>query len=321
MIHDKAVFLDAGSMGHDLSLSPLESLLPNLNLYSHTAAGEVAQRISGATIILVNKVKLGRAEMESASHLRLIVLAATGSDNVDVRAASDLGITVCNVRGYSVHSVPQHALTLMLMLATRIPHYAADVSHGKWTGAAHFAMLDHPICELKGKNLLIVGYGALGRQLEKLVAPFDMNVLLCNIPGRPQQAGRIAFDEALTRADFISLHCPLSPETNKMMAMPQFQRMKSTACLVNTARGQLIDEPALANALRSAELAGAGIDVLSQEPPPADHPLLCPDIPNLILTPHNAWGSLESRRQLLEGMIGNINSFFRGKPINVISPA
>jgi glycerate dehydrogenase len=320
MINDKAVFLDAGSMGEDLSLRPLAAVLPQLTLYPGTAAGEVAQRISDARIILVNKVKLGRAEFEAAKQLQLIVLAATGSDNIDIRAASDQGITVCNVTGYSIHSVPQHALTLMLMLATRISQYAADVRQGKWTDAAHFAMLNHPICELKGKNLVIVGYGSLGRQLEKLVAPFGMNVYLCNIPGRPKQPGRIEFDDALSRADFLSLHCPLSPDTNKMMSRQQFQRMKPTACLINTARGQLVDEQALAQALKTAEIAGAGIDVLSQEPPPADHPLLDPGIPNLILTPHNAWGSLESRQQLLEGMINNINCFLQGRAVNVIRP-
>ena len=319
MIKLNAVFLDAGSMGEDLSLAPLESLLPQLTLYPHTGADAVTDRISEAQIILVNKVKLGRLHFESAKKLKLIVLAATGSDNIDLKAAADHGVTVCNVRGYSIHSVPQHALTLMLMLTTQIHQYASDVHQGQWAKATHFAMLNRSISELRGKTLLIVGYGSLGQQLEKLVAAFNMNVVLCNIPGRPEQSGRLEFDDALANADFISLHCPLSAETEKMISKPQLRRMKPTAFLINTARGQLVDEQALAGALKSAEIAGAGIDVLSQEPPAADHPLLDPTIPNLILTPHNAWGTLESRQQLLEGMIENIDCFVKGKAINVLT--
>ena len=320
MINQAAVFLDAGSMGDDLSLAPLQALLPQLKLHSHTHGNEIKQRIKDAQIIIVNKVKLGKVHFEAAKQLKLIVLAATGSDNIDVKAAADLGITVCNVKGYSIHSVPQHALTMMLMLATRISQYANDVKHGEWTKAKHFAMLNHPISELRGKTLVIVGYGSLGQQLEKLIAPFEMNVVLCNIPGRPKQANRLDFDLALASADFLSLHCPLSTETNKMIAQPQFERMKSSAFLINTARGQLVDETDLAQALKTAQIAGAGIDVLSQEPPGVDHPLLDAQIPNLILTPHNAWGSLESRQQLLEGMINNIKCFTGGQAINVINP-
>ena len=320
MINQKTVFLDAGSMGEDLSLAPLHKLLSNLTLHSHTSNDDVQQRLKAARIVLVNKVKLGKSHFEVAKDLKLIVLAATGSDNIDIKAAADHGITVCNVKGYSVNSVPQHALTLMLMLATRISQYAADVKDGHWTHAKHFAMLNHSISELKGKTLVIVGYGSLGQRLEKLVAAFEMEVVLCNIPGRPKQAGRVDFDQALACADFISLHCPLSTATDKMISTAQFKRMKSTAFLINTARGQLVDEKALAQALKNNEIAGAGIDVLSQEPPAADHPLLDADIVNLILTPHNAWGALESRQQLLEGMIENIKCFVDGNAINVVEP-
>ncbi len=321
LLDGQAVFLDAGSMGEDISLSPLSSLLPQLILYSHTGDDQVKQRISEAQIIIVNKVKLGQSHFESAKSLKLIVLAATGSDNIDIRAASEHGITVCNVKNYSIHSVPQHALTLMLMLATRIPKYVDDVKHGAWTKAKHFAMLNHSITELRGKTLVIVGYGSLGRQLEKLVAPFEMQIVLCNMPGRPRRADRIEFHDALAVADFISLHCPLSADTQKIISAQAFKRMKPTAFLINTARGQLVDEPALAKALKNGEIAGAGVDVLSHEPPAADHALLDPAIPNLILTPHNAWGSLESRQQLLEGMIDNIKSFAGGKAVNVVKPA
>ena len=320
IINHQAVFLDAGSMGDDLPLTPLQTLLPRLTLYSHSGPDDVNERINDARIIIVNKVKLGYPHFSRAKKLKLIVLAATGSDNIDIRAAAEHGITVCNVKGYSIHSVPQHALTLMLMLATRLFQYATDVKDGEWTAAKHFTMLHHSITELRGKTLVIVGYGNLGRQLEKLIAPFEMNVVLCNLPGRPKRAGRIEFDEAIAKADFISLHCPLSVDTEKMIAGPEFERMKSSAFLINTARGQLVDEAALALALKSAQIAGAGIDVLSHEPPPEDHPLLDPGIPNLILTPHNAWGSLESRRQLLDGMIENIKAFSSGKAVNVIEP-
>lgn len=318
MISHRAVFLDAGSMGEDLRLEPLTALLPKLALYPRTASDQVHERIDEARIVIVNKVKLGRTQIESAKSLELIVLAATGSDNVDIMAAADNGVTVCNVTGYSIHSVPQHALTLMLMLATRISQYAHDVKNGAWIKAAHFALLHHPISELRGKKLAIVGYGNLGRQLEKLVSPFEMDVVLCNLPGRPVKTERVNLDDALASADFISLHCPLSADTENMISRHEFERMKSGAFLINTARGQLVDEQALAQALKNREIAGAGIDVLSHEPPPADHPLLDPEIPNLILTPHNAWGSLESREQLLQGIIKNIEAFAAGKPVNVV---
>ena len=320
MINHSAVFLDAGSMGDDLPLTCLNELLPNLVCYPHTSVEDVGQRIADAQIIIVNKVKLGEAQFDEAKNLKLIVLTATGSDNIDIAAAARKGITVCNVKGYSVYSVPQHALTLMLMLATRVHQYTEDVSRGHWSKANHFSLLNHPITELKDKSLAIVGYGTLGQQLEQLVKPFAMRILLCNIPGRPEQNGRIDFQQALVDADFVSLHCPLTAQTQSMIGESEFKRMKSTACLINTARGQLVDEQALASALKSGQIAGAGIDVLSQEPPPLDHPLLDHEIPNLILTPHNAWGSIESRQELLKGVVANITHFVEGQPVNVLKP-
>ena len=320
MLNQTAVFLDAGSMGGDISLSPLIDLLPNLEIHSHTPAGDVNTRINDAEIVIVNKVKLNKSHFNSAQNLKLICLTATGSDNIDINAAKEHGITVCNIKGYSVDSVPQHALTLMLMLATQIHQYLGDIKKGRWSDADHFSLLNHPISELKGKTLGIAGYGTLGKRLEALVTPFDMKILLCNLPGRPKQSGRMDLAELLPQVDFLSLHCPLTPQTEKMLNKEQFILMKPTAFLINTARGQLVDEYALAKALLNGDIAGAGIDVLSQEPPPENHPLLNPDIPNLIVTPHNAWGSIESRDKLLNILIANITGFFNSKPQNVVQP-
>ncbi len=320
MLSIKAVFLDAGTMGEDISLFPLKSLLADLDIYDHTSADRISERIADAELIIVNKVKLNADHFKTSSRLKLICLTATGSDNIDVKTANEYGITVCNITGYSANSVPQHALTLMLMLATRVNDYVSDVRAGQWSSSNHFTLLNHAIIELNGKTLGIAGYGTLGRQLQRLVEPFDMQVLLCNLPGRPVDKSRLALPELLERADFLSLHCPLTPQTHAMLGESEFKLMKSSAFLINTARGQLINESALAKALKQGEISGAAIDVLSQEPPPADHPLLDPEIPNLILTPHNAWGSIESRTKLLEILIANIKGFFDGKPQNVVKP-
>ena len=318
MFEQKSVFLDAGSMGEDLSLQPLRSLLADLDIFDHTSADQINQRIAGAELIIVNKVKLGVEHFNTNPNLKLICLTATGSDNIDIKAAEEHGITVCNITGYSVNSVPQHALALMLMLATRVNNYVNDVRTEIWSKANHFTLLHHPIIELKGKTLGIAGYGTLGKQLHKLVEPFQMRVLLCNLPGRETMTDRLDLHRLLPEVDFLSLHCPLTSETNQMLAAEEFKLMKSTAFLVNTARGQLVDESALAQALKQGEIAGAAIDVLSEEPPPTDHPLLDPNIPNLIVTPHNAWGSIESRTKLLQILIANIKGFFQGEPQNIV---
>ena len=318
VLEQKAVFLDAGSMGEDLSLDSLHSLLTNIDIYDHTKVDQVNERIADVEIIIVNKVKLGAEHFKTNSNLKLICLTATGSDNIDVKAANEHGITVCNITGYSVNSVPQHALTLLLMLATRMNEYIGEVGAGVWNKADHFTLLHHQIIELRGKTLGIAGYGTLGKQLHKLVETFEMQVLLCNLPGREAKADRLDLHELLPQVDFLSLHCPLTPQTDKMLAQKEFKLMKSTAFLINTARGQLVDESALAQALSQGDIAGAAVDVLSQEPPGFDHPLLDPEIPNLIVTPHNAWGSIESRTKLLEILIANITSFFQGKPQNVV---
>ncbi len=318
VLEQKAVFLDAGSMGSDLSLDSLHSLLIDIEIYDHTKVDLVNERIADVEIIIVNKVKLGAENFKTNPNLKLICLTATGSDNVDVKAANEYGITVCNITGYSVNSVPQHALTLMLMLATRANDYIGEVRAGAWSKASHFTLLHHQIIELRGKKLGIAGYGTLGKQLHKLVEPFEMQVLLCNLPGREAKADRLDLHELLPQVDFLSLHCPLTPQTEKMLSQEEFKVMKSTAFLINTARGQLVDEVALVQALCKSDIAGAAVDVLSQEPPDFDHPLLDAKIPNLIVTPHNAWGSIESRTKLLEILIANIKGFFQGKPQNVV---
>jgi glycerate dehydrogenase len=317
----RGVFLDLASVDNgDLDRSSLAACLPHWDWHACTPAAEVAARIRGAEIVISNKVPLDRPALVGAGTLRLVAVAATGTNNVDLAAARELGVTVCNIRDYCNEAVAQHTITLMLNLLTGQPWYWNRVRRGDWSEARHFALHDRPIREARGLVLGLIGYGSLGQAVAGKARALGMQVLVAERKGRPPRPGRLPFEEVLRQADAVSIHCPLSDETRNLLGREQLRSMKPTALLINTARGGIVDEQALAESLRSGEIAGAGVDTLSVEPPPPGHPLLAADVPNLLLTPHNAWASRPARQAALDQLAAVIEAFLMGTPINVVSP-
>jgi glycerate dehydrogenase len=309
----RTLFLDYETVSNgDLDTSRLEQAAPGIRFYPLTADKEIIERISDARIALINKVKLTRERLEAARELELIAVAGTGTDGVDLTAAKERGIAVCNVRGYCTASVVQHAWAMILSLTQHLSQYRQLATDGSWVENEKYAVLAHPIRELSGRVLGIVGWGTLGRGVAAVGEAFGMRTLVCNRPGAPPEAGRVSLDELLATADIVSLHCPSTPATRGLIGERELGLMKPDALLINTARGALVDGAALARALREGRLAGAGIDVLPQEPPTDGDPLLDPRIPNLILTPHIAWAAREARQRCIDEMAANITDFLRG---------
>lgn len=316
----RGVFLDRDSLeGSDLDFADLDRLLPHLDYYATTAPEQLVAHIGNAEIVISNKVMLDAAVIQQAPQLRLICIAATGVNNVDLAAATQAGITVCNCRGYGTASVVQHVFALLLALCTRLIDYHQAVRDGRWQQARQFCLLDYPIRELADKTLGIVGYGELGQRVAQVATAFGMQVLVAQRAGvlEPEQ-GRVPLPILLPQVDVLSLHCPLTPETRGLIGAWELALMKRDAILINTARGGLVDEAMLAEALRQGALGGAAVDVLSLEPPIAGNPLLATDIPNLIVTPHSAWGSRESRQRLLGQLVENIEAYWAGEPLRVV---
>ena len=318
----QGVFLDSATIGpDDLDLAGLEQALPGCAFHGHTAPEKVAERIAQAEVVLTNKVVLDAQVLAQAPSVKLICVCATGTNNVDLEAARRRGIPVCNARDYAGPGVAQHTLALMLGLANRWHQYHDDVRNGAWSRSPMFCRMDYPVMELAGKTLGIVGHGVLGRAVAHLGEALGMRVrVACSL--RPQaapQAERVPLEALLAEADVLSLHCPLTEHTRNLVGERELAAMKPTALLVNTARGGLVDERALAEALRNGVIAGAALDVLSQEPPPPDHPLLAGDIPNLIVTPHNAWVSRASRQRLLDDVVENLRAWRRGTLRNCVN--
>jgi glycerate dehydrogenase len=309
----RAVFLDFGTVSNgDLDPAPLERALPGIVLHQRTAPADLASRIAGFDVVLANKSVIDAATIAANPQLKLVALTATGVDNVDVAAARAAGVAVCNLRDYCTDSVAQHVFALLLALTHRVAEYDALVAGGRWQQAGQFSVFPYPIRELRGRVLGIVGHGALGGAVAKLARAFGMQVGIANRPGGSPAAGRHDLDELLPRLDVLSLHCPLTDATRGLVSRERLARMKPDAVLINTARGALVDTRALAEALKSGRLGGAGIDVLEREPPPPDHPLLDPSIPNLILTPHVAWAAREARQRCLDELALNVESFVSG---------
>ncbi len=308
----KAVFLDANTLGDDVDLSPIESVTGELTKYPHTAPGEVLERIRGFDTVLVNKVVLGREHFQACPELKTIAVVATGLNNIDQAAAKEHGVQVMNVTNYGRATVAQHTVALMLALATRLLDYDRDVRAGRWGQSDMFCLMDHPIMELEGRTLGIVGYGDLGQGVAERAAAFGMKVLLGARPG--QSTGevdgysRIPLDELLPQVDVLSLHCLLTDKTRDLIGARELKMMKPDALLINTSRGGLVNEEALADALRAGEIGGAGFDVLTEEPPRSGNPLLADDIPNLIITPHSAWASREARQRIVGITAANLAS-------------
>ncbi len=317
----KAVFLDFGTYYPEgLDTSGLEGAVSDFTFHEHTAPSDVAQRIAGAEIVLTNKVVLSAEAIAQAADLKLIIAGATGYNNIDVVAARTAGITVCNVRGYSTPCVTQHVFMFILSLRSQIMNYHADVKNGRWQESRDFCFLDYPIHELAGQTLGVVGYGDLGRSVEAVAKAFGMEVLLADHKGLSDvRPGRTKFEEVVARADVFTLHCPLTPETMDLIAVEELKAMKPSALVINTARGGVVNEADLAQALRDGEIAGAGVDVLSQEPPSDGNSLLSEDIPNLIVTPHVAWASRQACQRLFDQVVEVIEAYKAGASINVVN--
>lgn len=308
----KAVFLDASTLGDDVDLSPIEAVTGSLTRYDRTEAGQVVERIRGFDTVLVNKVPLGSAEFAACPELKTVAVVATGVNNIDLKAARERGIRVLNVTRYGRSTVAQHTMALILALATRLLDYDRDVRSGRWARSDMFCLMDHPIMELEGRTLGIIGFGDLGQGVAERARAFGMKILLGARPGQaPGEVDgypRLPLDELLPQVDVLSLHCLLTEETRNLIGARELAMMKREALLINTSRGGLVDEQALADALRAGTIAGAGFDVLSEEPPRHGNPLLAGDIPNLIITPHCAWASREARQRIVDITARNLAS-------------
>lgn len=313
------VFLDLGSIDRgDLDLSRLRRACRSWDLHPATAPHEVPGRIAGARVVVTNKVVLDAVHLGAAPWLRLVCVAATGTNNIDLDAAAALGIGARNVRGYATASVVQHVFALILNHFTRLADQHAAVRRGAWSQSPHFCLLDHPVEEIAGRTLGILGYGELGQAVARAATCLGMEVLIAQRPGSDDRPGRVPLAGLLPRVDVLSIHCPLTPHTQGIIGPAELGLLRPEALLVNTARGGIVDETALAKALRGGRLGGAALDVLTAEPPPPDHPLLAPDIPNLTLTPHVAWASRAARQRLLDSVAANIEGFFgtADRPLN-----
>lgn len=305
----RAVCLDFASLRpDDLDLASLRALPIELVLHAHTAAADTVARLQGARIAITNKVVIDADVMAACPALRLIAVTATGTNNVDLAAAAARGIRVANVQGYGTAAVAQHTFALILALANRLGEATRDAVNGRWSASPTFCLMDYPVLDLPGASLGIIGFGELGRAVAGIGEGFGMRILVAEGHEGPQP-GRLPLEQVLAEADVVSLHSLLTPATTRLINAERLARMKPGALLVNTARGGLIDEAALLAALRRGHLGGAGLDVLAQEPPPADHPLLTAGLPNLLVTPHCAWVSRGARQRLLDATVANIRGF------------
>jgi glycerate dehydrogenase len=291
--------------------------------YPRTLQPEVEARLAGAAVAIVNKLRLDAELLARLPELKLIAVAATGTNNIDLDACKARGIVVSNIRGYAVHTVPEHVIAMLMALSRNLFAYRNSVAAGRWQQSPQFCFFDHPIRDLHGLTLGVVGSGSLGSAVARLAEAFGMRVLYAERKGAATlRAGHVAFDALLREADAITLHCPLTPETRNLFGAAELAAMKPGAILINTARGGLVDEEALAAALRCGQLGGAAFDVLPEEPPVNGNVLLSPDLlalPNFILTPHVAWASAPAMQALADQLIDNIEAFQQGVPRNCVA--
>jgi glycerate dehydrogenase len=318
----KIVFLDAATFG-DVSLERF-SELGDCKIYQVTKPNETIGRLAGQEIVVTNKAAIGAAALAApeSQNLSLIAVAATGTDIIDHAAARRHGIRVCNVPGYAAQSVAQFTMALILELATYAGRYAGDVKAGMWQKSPVFSLLTYPSIELSGRTLAIVGYGNIGREVARMAQGFGMEVLVAARPGaaKPPASHRVPLEQLLPQADIVSLHCALTPQTKNLINNETLRLMKPSAILINTARGALIDEAALIQALSKGRLAAAALDVISEEPPAADHPIIVAAraLDNLLVTPHTAWSAREARKRLLSEVAENISAFLADRDRNLV---
>jgi len=311
------VFLDRNSLIADLRRPAFSHIWQD---YPETAAGETATRLEQATVAVVNKVRITADVLATSPHLKLVAVAATGVNNVDLAACQARGVAVCNIRGYAEHTVPEHVFMLLLALRRNLLAWRQTLRQGAWQHASQFCLFDHPIHDLHGSTLGLIGHGSIGQAVERLAMAFGMRVLVAEHKGASRiRPGHTNFDAVLAQSDHLSLHTPLTPETRHLIGAREFGLMKPTAILINSARGGVVDEAALIEALSSGRIAGAATDVLEQEPPSAGNPLLDLDLPNLIVTPHVAWSGREAMQALADQLIDNIEAFVAGTPRNLVS--
>jgi glycerate dehydrogenase len=315
-MHD-IVFLDRDSL---IATIRPPSFAHRWRDYPATAPNEVVERLRGAAIAVVNKVPLRAADIAQLPELKMIAVSATGTDNVDLAACRERGIVVANIRDYSLVSVPEHCFALILAVRRNLRAYAADVEAGLWERSTRFCLLDHPIADLAGSRLGIVGYGALGRRVAQIGRVFGMEIAVHSRSAvADTDVTSLPLAELLATSDVISLHLPLSEATRNMIGAEELASMKKSAILINTARGGLVDEAALAAALQDGTIAGAGFDVLSKEPPVPDNPLLQLRLPNFVLTPHVAWASGGAMQTLADMLVDNLEAWVAGAPKNVVA--
>lgn len=310
------VFLDRATLDASLRAPRFDHTWEE---YAATDAASTQARLRSATIAITNKVPLRREVLENLPQLELIAMAATGYDVVDVQHCKAAGIAVVNIRDYAINTVPEHAFALILALRRNLLNYRQDVERGRWQSVDRFCFFDHPIRDLAGATLGVVGEGSIGRATATIGKAFGMRVVFADHP--PPKAPGVEFTpfaEVLQESDVLTLHCPLTEHTRNLIGLEELRRMKPSAVLINTARGGLVDERALAQALSEGVIAGAGIDVLATEPPRADDVLSRLRMPNLIVTPHIAWASQGAMRYLADQLIDNIEAFVSGAPVNVV---
>ena len=317
----KGAFLDLDTVSHagDIKLRPLEKVLSVLRVFGSTPPDKVIEHAADAEVLISNKVRISADVFRQLPTLKLVCVAATGVNHVELAAAWDRKIGVCNVPAYSSHSVAQHVFALLLALNQHIEGYETLLQQGAWKRAPQFTMLDFPIRELRDKTFGIVGLGDIGRTVARIAAAFGMKVLVAKRNQEDTRPDRVLLHELLPQVDVLSLHVPLLPETRGLIGPNELTLLKPEAILINTARGGLVDETALGVMLRAGRLAGAGIDVLSEEPPVHGNPLLDPAIPNLIVTPHIAWASREARQRVIHEMALNISAFQAGETRNRVA--
>jgi glycerate dehydrogenase len=313
---DKIVFLDRASIIADIHRP---AFVHQWEEYPATSADQTVERLQDATIAITNKVLLHREVLEQLPKLKMVAVAATGINNVDIDCCRERGIIVSNIRNYSVHTVPEHVFMLVLALRRNLLAFRADLRNGEWQHADQFCLFTHPVRDLYGSTLGIVGRGAIGKAVERIALAFGMQVLIAEHKGIVEvRSGYTAFETVLQQSDVISLHLSLNEQTRHLISTTEFALMQPGALLINTARGGLVDEAALLEALRSGRIGGAGFDVLDKEPPREGHPLLDLNLPNFILTPHIAWSSREAMQTLADQLIANIEAFKNGTPQNRI---
>jgi len=318
----RIVFLDRGTIAPQITLRR-PAFAHELVEYAGTKPEEVASRLAGAAIAITNKVEIRADALRQLPDLRLIAVAATGTDCVDKTWCREHGVAVSNIRGYAVHTVPEHAFALMLALRRNVNAYRDDVLAGKWERAGQFCFFDHPISDLCGARLGIIGEGVLGQRVADIAKAFGMVPMFAAHKGRSGLGPLYTpWQEVLETSDIITLHAPLTPETRGMIAMPEFRAMRRRPLIINTARGGLVDEADLVEALDAGLVSGAGFDVVTTEPPAADNPLMrIAGRHNVILTPHVAWASNEAQQELADQLMDNIDGFVAGSPRNLVDGA